>query len=112
MVELSSDKNSTFAIGVAGSFKIIPRLAFTSEYFLRIPPKVKNFSYTDYYNSFSIGIDLDTGGHVFQFHFSNSKPMYETGVFTVTIGNWLKGGIHLGFNITRTFLLSKKGNKK
>ena len=57
------------------------------------------------HNSFSIGFDIETGGHVFQLHFTNSLPMYEVGFLTETTENWFNGGIHFGFNISREFVL-------
>jgi hypothetical protein len=57
------------------------------------------------YNPLSIGFDIETGGHVFQLIFTNSVAMIEKGFIGETTGNWLKGGIHFGFNISRVFTL-------
>ena len=58
-----------------------------------------------FFNSFSIGFDIETGGHVFQLHLTNSLPMYEVGFLTETNENWGEGGLHFGFNISREFTL-------
>lgn len=59
------------------------------------------------YKSKSI-FDIETGGHVFQLHFTNSNPTFERGFITETTGDFFGGDIHFGFNITRTFQLVKK----
>ncbi|MET0759845.1 MAG: DUF5777 family beta-barrel protein, partial [Flavobacterium sp.] len=56
-----------------------------------------------YKNPLSIGVDLETGGHVFQMHFTNSRAMHETGYLGQTTGDWGKGEIAFGFNLVRVF---------
>ncbi|RYY61942.1 MAG: hypothetical protein EOO12_13935, partial [Chitinophagaceae bacterium] len=68
-------------------------------------------SFNKYFNSFSVGFDIETGGHVFQLHLTNSLAMVEKGFITETSESWGNGGIHLGFNISRDFVL-KRGKKK
>ena len=54
-------------------------------------------------NSLSLGLDIETGGHVFQLHFTNSTSMIEKGFITESTGDWSNGGIHFGFNVSRVF---------
>ena len=56
----------------------------------------------NYNNLLSIGFDIETGGHVFQLHFTNSRTMLEHS-FLTEAGDWSKGDIHFGFNISRVF---------
>lgn len=65
----------------------------------------------DITNSLSIGFDLETGGHVFQLHFTNSTSMIEKGFIPETTGNWLDGDIHFGFNVSRVFTIVNKEMK-
>lgn len=58
-------------------------------------------------NSFTIGFDIETGGHVFQLHFTNSLGMFERAFIAQTNGNWLDGDIHFGFNISRVFTVKR-----
>ena len=58
-----------------------------------------------YYDALSFGIDIETGGHVFQLLITNSRPMIEKGFITETTGNWADGDIRFGFNISRVFQL-------
>ena len=53
----------------------------------------------------SLGLDIETGGHVFQLHITNSMPMHESGFMTRTQSDWFDGGVHFGFNISREFNL-------
>lgn len=96
--------NNAYALGMAGRIKITKRTAFTAEYIYRLPTADKNsLTYASFYNSLSLGVDIETGGHVFQLHLSNSLPMFERGFITETSRSWEDGGIHFGFNITRDF---------
>lgn len=65
-----------------------------------------------YRNSFSLGFDIETGGHVFQLHITNSLAMFERGYITETTEQWSDGGIHFGFNISRVFTLHNPKPKR
>ena len=84
-------------------YLITKSVSINSEYFLRIGES--GYDQNNYNNSFSIGVDIETGGHVFQLHVTNSMPMNESGFLTRTQGDWLDGGVHFGFNISREFNL-------
>lgn len=113
LVTESTDPNDMFAVGVGMRYKLSRRVSFNAEYIYRIPPSNKSTpGYANYYNSISAGFDIETGGHVFQFHLTNSLPMYEAAFITETSDTWKNGGIHLGFNITRDFVLVKKHKKE
>ena len=62
--------------------------------------RAKNSVFT---NPLSVGVDLETGGHVFQMHFTNSRAMNEAGFLGQTTGDWGKGEISFGFNLVRVF---------
>ncbi len=110
----ANEENDVFAIGIGGRYKFIRRVAFTFEYFYA-SNTVSAFSETipsgSYFNSLSFGFDIETGGHVFQVFFTNSKPMVEKGYIAETAGNWLDGGIYFGFNISRVFALGGGSHK-
>jgi hypothetical protein len=102
--------DNLLALGMAGRLKLSKRVALNVEYIYRVPPTETRAlnEFNNFYNSFSIGFDIETGGHVFQFHLTNSSPMIDKGFIAETIGDWANGGVHLGFNITRNFQLGKK----
>jgi Membrane bound beta barrel domain (DUF5777) len=102
-VKKSTENNDDYAIGVAARFKITRSLALTGEYFHRLNPAIN----TPYYNSLGFGLEIETGGHVFQMVFSNSQGMIDRAVVAETDGNFSNGDIHFGFNVTRVFQLKK-----
>ncbi len=112
LVPKIADQNTAFYLGAGGSFKVSRRVAINIEYFWPVYgqrfPQVNN---QDILGPFSIGVDWETGGHVFQFHFTNATAMFPQGFVAETTGDWLKGDIRFGFNITRNFSF-KKGEKK
>jgi hypothetical protein len=97
------EKNDVYAIGIAARQKLTKRLAINVEYFYLLPDQVNEM----YENSLSIGFDIETGGHVFQLHFTNSTSMIDRGFITETVGSWLDGDVHFGFNISRVFTIKK-----
>jgi len=104
-VPTPQDKNNIIAIGLGGRMKITNRMSIDAEY--DVVPKNQIVSYT-VHNSFSLGWDIETGGHVFQLVFTNSQSIVPTQFLTQTTGTWGKGDIYFGFNISRNFNLKKK----
>lgn len=90
--------NDLTALGVGGRLLLTKRLSVNAEYYYRFQDRE-----TDNFDALAIGIDLETGGHVFQLQFTNSRSMVEKGFIRETTGDFFGGDIHFGFNITRTF---------
>jgi len=103
LVETKEDENDVYSIGASGRLKLTKRISFNVEYFYLLPGKTAD----DYYDSFSIGFDIETGGHVFQIYATNSTGMIEQAFVPVTSGSWGKGDVRLGFNISRVFTILK-----
>ena len=101
LIATSTEKNDVIALGVGGRIKLSKRVTLNAEYIYVAPDQLA----PKYRNSFSVGFDIETGGHVFQLHFTNSTSMIEKGFVTETVGNWGDGGIHFGFNISRVFTI-------
>lgn len=101
LVEKADFENNVYAMGIGGRMKITSRVSINAEYFYRFNTSAE----TGYYNPFAIGFDIETGGHVFQLHFTNARAMVEEGFLTETTGNFFGGDIHFGFNISRVFEL-------
>lgn len=104
LVPTRLDNNDIYALGVGGRLKLTRRVTLNSEYTYVLPNQITQ----PFNNSLSIGFDIETGGHVFQLHFTNSRSMVEKGFITETNGNWMDGDIHFGFNISRVFTLKKR----
>lgn len=101
LVQTRQESHGVIAIPVAGRLKLNKRVAINAEYIYVLPDQLAE----QYRHSVSIGFDIETGGHVFQLHFTNSTSMIEKGFITETVGDWLDGDIHFGFNISRVFTL-------
>lgn len=101
LVRTSSESNDVYALGIAMRQKLTKRVAINAEYIYPLEDQLAD----GYRHSFSIGFDIETGGHVFQLHFTNSTSMIEKGYITETNGNWLDGDIHFGFNVSRVFTI-------
>ncbi|HOW30089.1 MAG TPA: DUF5777 family beta-barrel protein [Bacteroidales bacterium] len=97
------DQNDIFALGAGARVKITQRTSLTGEYYYLLPGQTAD----DYQNCLSLGVDLETGGHVFQLRISNAQPMFERGFITETSGKWSKGDIYFGFTINRVFTIVK-----
>lgn len=104
--DMVGNEKQLLAMGVGGRFKISKRVSLNGEYFYVF--REKNVFTEVYDNSLSFGVDIETGGHVFQLHFTNSLGMIEKQFIGETEGSWGSGDIHYGFNISRTFSFDRK----
>ncbi len=94
-----------FAVGVGGRARISKRMSVNAEYYYQLPGTKETPGAR---NVFSVGIDIGTGGHVFQLHFTNSIGLTEKSFIAENTGRWDKGDVMFGFNISRVFQLKKK----
>lgn len=99
LVTTGDQDNDLVAVGAAFRYKVSKNFALTGEYFHNLSGEVLSGAT----NPLSIGVDINTGSHVFQLHLTNSTAMIEKQFIGETNGNWLDGDIHLGFNMVRTF---------
>ncbi|MDX2134495.1 MAG: DUF5777 family beta-barrel protein [Saprospiraceae bacterium] len=112
LVPSEEDKNDVFALGFAGRVKLTKRVAITAEYYYVLPDQIVS---TPYANSLAIGFDIETGGHVFQLHFTNAQAMTYNGIICDTPLDWFyegengntMTGIRFGFNLSRVFTIVK-----
>jgi hypothetical protein len=102
LVKYELDPNNIFAVGLGGRVKLTNRISVNCEYFYLQNP-FNNYQSTQYHDAFSVGFDIETGGHVFQLLFTNADGMIEKDFIGHTSGRWNKGDIHFGFNISRVF---------
>ncbi|TLV00250.1 DUF5777 family beta-barrel protein [Dyadobacter luticola] len=107
--DVTGDEKVLLAMGIGGRYKISKRVSINGEYFYTA--REKNTQTAPYYDSMSFGVDIETGGHVFQLHFTNSLGMIEKQFIGETAGSWGKGDIHYGFNLSRTFSFDKKNKR-
>jgi Membrane bound beta barrel domain (DUF5777) len=101
-INLTGGGTDLFSVGFLARQKVSKRVSINAEYFLQTT------KFNGSYDALSIGVDINTGGHVFQIHFTNSTGMNEHTFIHETTGTWGNGDIRLGFNISRIFNISKK----
>jgi Membrane bound beta barrel domain (DUF5777) len=107
LVALDAEPNNIYGLGVGGRIKLSKRIAFTWDY----THVIIGMPDSGYYHPLSVGFDIETGGHVFQLHFSNSTGMNERAFITETTGRFGKGEVRFGFNLSRVFQIKKTKHK-
>jgi len=103
IVKTHGEQNDVLSLGFGARQKVSKRVSINLEYFYVFPDQID----PRYKNSLSIGCDIETGGHVFQLHFTNSTSMISKGYLTESTGDWSQGEIHFGFNVSRVFNVGK-----
>ena len=99
LTEVDEENNMQFVMAAGGRYKLTNRVSLNMDYGL-VTSRPEELNYN---NMLSIGLDIETGGHVFQLHFTNSRSMLEHSFLTEATGDWTDGDIHFGFNISRVF---------
>jgi hypothetical protein len=98
-IELINQNKSQYALGFGGRYKLTKRWSINADYGWHL----NRSNDSPFKNPLSIGFDLETGGHVFQLHFSNAQAMNTNGFLSQGSGDWATGDIYFGFNLSRTF---------
>ena len=104
LVATTDDPSDMIAVGAGTRLKLSKRISLNFDYYYRVNPNKADGTR----NPFSAGFDIETGGHVFQLHFTNAIGMNERVFLTESTNDWAKGDIQFGFNISRSFQLKKK----
>ena len=107
------DQNSIFALGIGGRLKMTKRLSLIADYFIPFKSKTK-LEYMEstwdkkYYKALGVGLEIETGGHVFSLNFTNAKSIQEGQIIPETYSSWSKGQFRWGFGITRRFSFGER----
>jgi hypothetical protein len=107
----SRDPENLFSIGFAGRMKLTKRLSFVADYTLVNGLSRPTDLSQAYYNLLGVGLEIETGGHIFSLNFMNSEYILENNFIPGTKKNWGDGGVRFGFTISRNFTLFKSKNK-
>lgn len=91
--------HNQFLMGIGGRLKVSKRMSINLDYAYNFS-KDKNSVYK---NPFTLGIDIETGGHVFQLLFSNARGTNDSAFLTKAQGDCSNGDISFGFNVVRVF---------
>lgn len=103
------DPNGTIALGMGGRMKVTKRMALVADYFLPLTRSKdrERIWGQKYYNALGLGLELETGGHVFHLNFTNATAIQEAQIIPETTRSWGKGEFRWGFSIARRFSLGK-----
>ncbi|WP_291102100.1 MULTISPECIES: DUF5777 family beta-barrel protein [unclassified Flavobacterium] len=101
LYEGSFEQKDQYFVGAGTRYKLSKRMSVNLEYAARMI-LIEGFV-SPYHNPLSVGLDIETGGHVFQLVVSNSQPMNDVAVFSNASGNWNGGSLYFGFNMYRVF---------
>ncbi|WP_264564461.1 DUF5777 family beta-barrel protein [Flavobacterium sp. N3904] len=99
LYDQTTEKENQFTLGMGGRYKLTKRLSVNFEY----APRIDAPENIVYHDLLSLGLDIDTGGHIFQLVFSNCQTMNDVYVFTDATGKWNGGSLYFGFNLYRVF---------
>lgn len=97
-VDEASNPNTVFALGIGGQLPLSRRFALTAEFIPVIGDRIEGTS-----NAASIGLDIETGGHVFQLFFTTSFWHLEQYTVMRNQDEMLDGDFRFGFNVNRVF---------
>ena len=108
---INNDQNNIFAMGIGGRLKLTNRMALIADYFKVFRNSASKNSFRanglDFYNPLGAGIEFETGGHVFDFTFTNSTAIVENQFIPYTTTSWKQWRFRWGFNLSRIFSLKK-----
>lgn len=104
LVTDNTQANDVYAVGIGGRQKLTKRTSINAEYYYLVPRTMP----TGVRNSLALGFDIETGGHIFQLHVTNSQGMIENHFVANTRGNFFNGDIYFGFNVNRNFTIRPK----
>jgi hypothetical protein len=104
------DQNGILALGLGGRMKVTKRMALVADYFLPFSKRseMEEIWGQKYYNALGLGLELETGGHVFHLNFTNATAVQEAQIIPETTRSWGKGEFRWGFSIARRFSFDKK----
>lgn len=104
----AEETNDLLSVGAGFRLKLTRRLAIIADYYYTLSDYRTNNKANPFYNPLAIGIEIETGGHVFHLNFTNAAGIIENNYLPGTTDSWLKGGYKFGFNISRVFNLGGK----
>lgn len=102
-----TDENTNFTLGAGARFMITKRVGIIVDYVHTFSDFRASYKPQNFYDPFGIGVEIETGGHVFHLTLTNAPAIIENAYATETTDSWAKGGVKLGFNISRVFQLGK-----
>ncbi len=105
-----ADEKGLFSAGIAGRYKFSKRMSLLADYQTANLGRTDNLS-GSYYNSLAVGLEIETGGHIFSLNFMNTEAIVENNFLPDTRKSWTDGGVRFGFTISRNFTLHRSKNQ-
>jgi hypothetical protein len=99
----AEETNGLFSMGIGGRLRFTKRMSLLIDYFYTVSAFRTNNKATPFYNPLAVGLEIETGGHVFHLNFTNNGAISENNFIPYTTSNWLDGQFKFGFNISRVF---------
>jgi opacity protein-like surface antigen len=107
LVTRKGENNDVVALGAGGRYKLTKRFSVNAEYHYLL----SQFTARHQSNSVGLGVDIETGGHIFQLHISNSPGMVEKQFIAETDKTFLSGNLYYGFIVSRNFTVKQRLRK-
>jgi hypothetical protein len=102
-----NDNNLIYSFGGLLRYKVNPRFSLIAEYFYTLGDLRRQDAMYNYHNPLGLGIEIETGGHVFHLNVTNSAGIIYNDFIPYTFDSWLNKGFKLGFTISRNFVVAK-----
>ncbi|WP_339735272.1 DUF5777 family beta-barrel protein [uncultured Sunxiuqinia sp.] len=104
------EMNNLLALGIGSRVKFSRRIALVVDYVISFRSQESqdyflNQHEFEFHNPLGVGLEIETGGHVFNLSFTNSTAILENQFIPGTTSSWADGEFRWGFSITRTFTL-------
>lgn len=107
-VEDPMDKKNFLVLGMGGRLKFTKSLSLIADYTwvngLDRPDDLD----ANYTNPFGVGLEIQTGGHVFSLNFMNARYITANNFIPNTTSSWGDGEVRFGFTISRNFFLGPR----
>jgi hypothetical protein len=104
----AEETNDLISLGAGARLKITKRVSLIADYYYTFSDYRTGNKANPFYAPLSLGVEIETGGHVFHINFTNASGIIENNYIPYTTDSWLKGGFKFGFNISRVFNLGRR----
>ncbi|WP_345949569.1 DUF5777 family beta-barrel protein [Mucilaginibacter sp. PAMB04274] len=105
---LAGNEQNIFSLSAAGRLKVTKRMGIVVDYAHPFSSFRKNNNSPGFYDPLGVGIEIETGGHVFTLNLSNAQAISPINYLADTESNWSKGQYRIGFTISRVFSFNGK----
>jgi hypothetical protein len=105
---ITGNEKNIFALSAAGRLKVTKHMGIVLDFAHPFSSFRQRSNSPKFYNPSGIGIEIETGGHVFTMNFSNAQAISPINYLSDTESNWAKGQFRFGFAISRIFDMNHK----